>query len=81
MCYLAADANPARGMVWLEPEFWSMLTSIASERETALEALIHEAFAMFGTSNRSASVRAYICNHFSMQVKQRFSIGIVSAVR
>jgi predicted DNA-binding ribbon-helix-helix protein len=81
MGYFAADTHPAQVMVWLEPEFWKMLQTIAAESEKGLDTLIREAFAAFGTSNRSASVRAYICNYFRAQVKQRFPTGIVAAVR
>jgi predicted DNA-binding ribbon-helix-helix protein len=81
MGYFAADTNPAQGMAWLEPEFWTMLQTIAAESDKGLDVLIREAFAMFGTSNRSASVRAYICKYFQMQVQQRFPTSIEPAVR
>jgi hypothetical protein len=81
MGYLAADTNPVQGMVWLEPEFWKMLQTIAAESEKRPDILIREAIAMFGDSNRSASVRAYICNYFRMQVKRCFPAGAAPATR
>lgn len=75
MGYLAVDTNPERGLVWLESEFWKMLQAIADEAGKSREALIREAFALFGTNNRSASVRTYIGNHFRMKAKRQGALG------